>query len=236
MKQSIKMKNAALACGLAIFLVACGGRPVPLKPQVRVGPANGANPNRVLALPATCGSVEFTCPPSYISTVNSIVRSSMDFAGYALVESEQLRRDTRDREETHETEVVTHSSQSTAEVERTLDFDDKSSRSESSRTERRRSVVQLDGSNFEDLSVVERQEVLAQVGADGVLVARIVVGAQQSEWIPNQHIEVMVKLSVDSGRTMVWAARCMASSNDFSTVESALENATRCAVYGATGN
>lgn len=44
----------------------------------------------------------------------------------------------------------------------------------------------------------------------------------------------MVKLGVDHGRSMAWAARCVANARDFDSVSSAPENAARCAVHGAT--
>ena len=94
----------------------------------------------------------------------------------------------------------------------------------------------LDGPGFDDLSIDERHEVLAGSGADGVLVVRIVVGGQVGVWVPNQNVEVTVRLGADQGDVMVWAARCTASSNDFSTVDAALENAARCAIHGATGH
>ena len=97
------------------------------------------------------------------------------------------------------------------------------------------SFVVLDGPGFEDLSVDERHAVLDKSGADAVLSVRVVIGGQMGVWEPNQNVEVMVKLGVNRGDAMAWAARCTASSNVFATVDAALENAARCAIYGATG-
>lgn len=226
------MTRLALALALAS---ACGStNQVQLRPQVQLGPASHEQATKVLALSATCGSVEFECPDEYVAVVDGIVRSTMDFAGYTLVEPRTLRDENRDRHETREKEVIETENASSTRVERTLDFDDEVISSGSSRTTRKRTVTVLTGSNFEDLDVGTRKKVLAEAGADSVLTVRIVVGAEVGVWAPNQNVEVMVKLGVEGGDAMAWASRCIASSNDFSTVNAALENAARCAVYGGT--
>jgi hypothetical protein len=91
----------------------------------------------------------------------------------------------------------------------------------------------LDGPGFDDLTIDARHAVMEKSGADSVVSVRIVVGGQLGLWVPNQSVEVMVKLGVNQGDTMAWASRCTASSNDFSTVTLALENAARCAMRGA---
>ena len=70
----------------------CGGSGphAPLTPEVLRGEAAHVQPQRVLALSASCGSVEFPCPDAYVKTVDEIVRSSMDFIGYALVQPDKL--------------------------------------------------------------------------------------------------------------------------------------------------
>lgn len=209
--------------------------PVALMPQVQAGPGYQTRPTRVLALSASCGSVDFQCPPEYGSTVDGIVRSGLEFAGYAVVQPDQLRLETRQRHETHESERSQSASQASTKVERTLDFDDNISSSHATQSASQRSTIILDGPGFDDLTVAERQQVLTDAGADGVLSVRIVVGALVGGWTPNQDVEVMVKLGVDDGDTMAWASRCTASSNDFSTANAALENAARCAISAATG-
>lgn len=209
--------RVALVLGLAV--AGCGpmaATPPPLRPEVRHGPAAGARPGRVLVLPAACGAVDQPCPRSYVQTVDAIVRGGLEFAGYSLVESERLRSETRQRHEEHGRTTT-------------------SSQSPPSATTTETSLVVLDGPGFEDLSVDERHAVLEGSGADAVLSVRIVVGGQMGVWVPNQHVEVMVKLGVNHGDAMAWASRCTASSNDFTTVDAALEHAARCAVYGATG-
>ncbi len=210
--------------------------PTHLAPQVQLGPGQRTRPQRVLVLAASCGSVDYRCPREYGDTVDGIVRGGMEFAGYALVDTADLRNVTRQRHETHETERTTSASRTDTTTERPLDFDDHSTTVARSESETTHSVVDLDGPAFEDLTVAERRDLLREAGADAVLVVRVVVGATTGVWTPDQNVEVLIKLGVDDGGTMAWASRCMASSEQFSNVRSALENAARCAVSGATGH
>lgn len=231
-------RSPLLACAaLVVSLSGCTTQRQPpvLHPQVQPGPAAQARPTRILVLPAACGSVESQCPPSYITTVDTIVRGGLEFVGHNLVESEALLNQTRERHEQQDSKTTTDSTTSRTENQRTLGFDDAvNHQSDSVHTEQSRSVT-LDGPIFEDLSVGERHELLQQVGADAVLSVRIIIGGTIGIWVPNQNVEVMVKLGVAQGDAMAWASRCMASSNDFTTVDAALEAAARCAIYGATG-
>jgi hypothetical protein len=206
-----------------------------LAPEVQRGPAADARPARVLVLHAACGSVERKCPKSYIDAVDAIVRGNLEFAGYRVIEAETLFAHTRQRHEEHTTDTTTTDSHTTTHVERTFAPDERITRDAHSTTTRDASVVVLDGSTFYDLAIDERRELLAKVDADGVLSVRIVVGGQMGVWMPNQTVEVMVKLGVNEGDTMAWASRCAASSNQFATVDAALEHAARCAVFGGTG-
>jgi hypothetical protein len=203
--------------------------------QVQAGPGSQTRATRVLSLSASCGSVDFECPPEYIETVDGIVRSTMEFAGYSLVEPRTLRVETRERTETREREVVESDRSSRTTENRPLDFDRDVTSESRSRTTRTTSTTVLTGPGFDDLTVGERKQVLAEAGADSVLNVRVVVGARVGEWSPNQNVEVMVRLGVEGGDVMAWASRCSASSNTYSTVNAALENAARCAVYGGTG-
>ncbi len=221
----------------AASLGACTAQRQPpvLHPQVQPGPAANAMPSRVLVLPAACGSVEAPCPQSYLSAVDAIVRGGLEFVGHNVVESEALLNETRQRHEERDTKTTDSVSESQTETNRALGFDETvTSRSSGTQVETNRRVV-LDGPTFEDLSVTERHEVLTKVGADAVVSTRIIVGGQIGVWTPNQNVEVMVKLGVQQGDAMAWASRCLASSNDFSSVDAALEAAARCAIYGATG-
>jgi hypothetical protein len=219
-----------------VALAACTPAPPPvLHPQVQPGPAAGVRPNRVLVLHAACGSVEQRCPQSYVEAVDSIVRGGLEFAGYHLVEAETLRNDTRQRHEEHSSTTTTTDNQSHVHHERTLAPDDHTYSQSHGSTTTATSFIVLDGPGFDDLSVDERRAVVEKAGADAVVSVRIVVGGQIGLWVPNQNVEVMVRLGANLGDSMAWASRCTASSNEFTTVDAALEHAARCAVYGGTG-
>jgi hypothetical protein len=222
--------------GLAFLAVAvptmgCGGHTVTLVPQVHPGPGRTMRPERILALSASCGAAERSCPRQHIELVDSIVRAELDFAGLTIVEPERLRAEARERQETHETERQTHASTTVVNEDPDIGFGRTTTIENTSASERETVTIVLDGSAFEDLTIPEQRAVLAQAGTDSVVTVRIVVGAQGA-WTRNQEVEVMVKLRVDHGKTMAWASRCAASSNDFAAVSGALEHATRCAVRG----
>jgi hypothetical protein len=232
------MTTSHLPALAALALAACGGgptRPPVLYPQVQPGPAAQVRPNRVLVLPAACGDVEATCPRSYITAVDAIVRGGLEFVGHNLVESETLLSQTRQRHEEQGRKTTTTDSASSTSYHRPRFDDAGHSQSSSSTTTETTSSIILDGPTFEDLAIGERQAVLQQAGADAVVSVRIIIGGSIGVWAPNQNVEVMVKLGVDHGDVMAWASRCLASSNDFTTVDAALEAAARCAIYGGTG-
>ncbi len=221
---------------LALSTAGCGGHhgPPVLHPQVQPGPAAAYKPTRILVLPAACGSVELPCPTSYIEAVDAIVRGGLEFVGHNLVESESLFAQTRQRHEEINSKTTTSDASSATNLDHPLFDETISSGSSSVTTESSRQVI-LDGPTFEDLAVLERHQVLKDAGADSVLSVRIIVGGRMGVWMANQNVEVMVKLGVNQGDDMAWASRCMASSNDFKTVDAALEAAARCAIYGGTG-
>ncbi|HEY4177951.1 MAG TPA: hypothetical protein VGM90_13985 [Kofleriaceae bacterium] len=220
---------------IALLLAACVAqvRPAPT-PEVQGGPAEGARPGRILVLEPSCGGLEEKCPQTYVRTVDNMVRASLEFKGLAVVDPDHLRLETRQRHETREVADAT-SHEDTA-TNSGFDHSVRSTKDTSSSSEK--TTIVLDGPGFDDLTPAERDAALDQAGADSIVVTRVVVGAQQG-WnpnVPNQTVEVMVRLAVNRGDTMVWASRCSASSSEYSTITAALEQATRCAVYGGTGN
>ncbi|MEO8703887.1 MAG: hypothetical protein ABI867_27810 [Kofleriaceae bacterium] len=230
-----------MKAALLVVLVACvaPSSPPVLHPEVQAGPAAAAKPNRVLVLHAACGSVEQRCPRAYIDAVDAIVRGGLEFAGYNLVEGETLRNQTRERHEEHTSETTTTNHASRTHVQRDWAPDDHITSTSQGGSTKETSLVVLDGPGFEDLAVDERRDVLDKAGADAVLSVRIVIGGQIGVWVPNQNVEVMVKLGVNLGAdassdAMAWASRCSASSNEFATVDAALEHAARCAIQGGT--
>ena len=154
-----------------------------------------------------------------------------EFAGYALVQPDQLKLDTRGRTEEIVTMEAQSSSHGSTSYEKTLSRDSTSTSDGSQQSSSRTTTTKLDGSIFEDLSVADRQEVIRQSGADAVATVRVVIGGLQMSWTSGNHnVEVMVKLGVNQGDTMAWASRCIATSEQFTTIEAALEAASRCAM------
>ncbi len=224
------------AAFLLVSLVGCTSpKPPVLHPQVQYGPAAQIKPKRVLVLQSMCGSLEARCPKEYEQSVDAIVRSGLEFAGYSIVDSEKLRLAARTRHEEHTSETNTTKTVSETEIVRPLILlDENATTATTTETTKDITYVVLDGSNFEDLSIDEKHQVIDKAGTDSVVSVRIVIGGKIGVWVPNQNVEVMVKLGVNRGDEMAWASRCTASSNDFTTVTAALEQAARCAMHGAT--
>jgi hypothetical protein len=228
------MRLALVAVPL-LFVAGCvaSSRPQPvLVADVRSGPGVAIHPKRTLALSATCGSVEWRCPKSYVDTVDGIVRGGLEFEGHALIQSDELLASTRARHEEVKTSSTTTNASSVSTTGGLLVPDVEERSASASQTDVYDRLVVLDGPTFEDLALGERQQLLRDAGAEGVLTVRIVVGGDRGLWGPDQDAEVMIKLAVDAGETMAWAARCTASSNDFGKIETALEQAARCAING----
>ncbi len=225
-----------LALVVLSLAAACTPTRLPaLQPQVNYGPAASVKPKRVLVLQATCGSVEGVCPPQYQTAVATIVMSGLEFAGYGVVDSTTLRLAARKRHEEHTTTETKTTTASETEIVRPLViFDQTTANATTTESKTDVTYVVLDGANFEDLSVDERHQVIEKSGTDSVATVRIVIGGKVGAWVPNQNVEVMVKLGVHRGDEMAWASRCVASSNDFTTATAALEHAARCAMHGAT--
>lgn len=225
-----------LSCLAVFYAISCAPTRLPaLQPQVQYGPAASVKPKKVLVLQATCGSLEGLCPKGYLDTVGAIVISGLEFAGYAALDSTTLRLAARTRREENTTTTTKTSTASKVEIVRPLIVFDSTTKSQTTtETTTDVSYVVLDGANFEDLSIDEKHEVIEKSGSDSLATIRIVIGGKVGAWVPNQNVEVMVKLGVHRGDDMAWASRCTASSNDFTTVTGALEHAARCAMQGAT--
>jgi hypothetical protein len=222
----------------ALSLAACTPPPLPvLVPEIHGGPGAAARPEKILVLGASCGSLEYHCPTELTTAADAIVRGGFEFAGFAVVDSDQLRATNRARHEEHRDEEQTTHSLSHTDDEHDLSPFDRHVTSTTSTTARDHSdLVVLDGPSFEDLSVEERRALFARSGADAVAKVRVVIGGTHGTmWSPEQPIETIVTLWVDRGETMAWAARCTTTAGRFQTITSALEHVTRCAIDGVSG-
>lgn len=220
--------SPALAVILAFIPFGCATSQVALTPELRTGPAFARKPARILVGPPTCGSLEYPCPDEYVDTVRAIVQGGLEFQGYSVVDEKQLLITSRQRFETQDTIDRTVKSDGATTHWTLLPSETVTKGETTERTVKKH--IELTGSTFEDLPTRERQAVLNEAGADGVVMVRVIVGAQSSVWSQSQDVEVTLKLGVDAGDTMVWAARCVAPSGKFASAKAAVEHATRCAM------
>ena len=223
-------------CSLVVLTACASKQPgAVMEPQAMVGPAAGP-PGRVLVLTASCGGLEAECRDSWAPAVDAIVTGSLDFHGYNTIDPATLRKDERERQETTTTTDdyhESHSSGSSTEVGvvAIIPFVSAGTSSGSSVTisrTRHRTIV-LEGANFEDLRLEDRQQLMTLAGASSILTTRVIVGATYNSWTQAQVVEVVIKLAAADTGEMRWSTRCAASSGDYATVDAAIEGATRCA-------
>jgi hypothetical protein len=223
----------------SILFAACGGTtPAPQRPLTAEslhGPATGPA-GRVLVITATCGSLETECRNTWAPTVDQIVLGGLEFRGYDTIDPQMLRKDERKRDEKIE-EFDSKQTHEASDKGGGIGFigvlpiggaGGSQSASVSILSSRHRTVV-LQGANYEDLRLEDKQALMKLVGAGTVATTRVVVGANYGTWSVAQNVEVVVKLAAADTGDMRWASRCTASSVDYPNVEAAIENAARCA-------
>ena len=226
-------------CFLTVMVAACGGATAtsgrPLTAEVLQGPAAGPS-GKVLVVTATCGSLEAECRDTWAPTVDQIVLGGLEFRGYDTINPESLRKDERKRDEKIEEhdERVEHSS---SEAGGGIGFigilpiggGGAAQRASLTIRKSRHKTIILQGANYDDLRLEDKQQLMQLAGANTVVTTRVVVGANYSVWTTAQMVEVIVKLAAADTGAMRWSTRCSASSSDYPTVEAAIENAARCA-------
>lgn len=232
----------ATTATLLVVAAACASKQpgAVLAPQAMIGPAAGP-PGRVLVLTASCGSLETECRDSWAPAVDAIVTGSLDFHGYNTIDPDALRKDERIRHETVETtDDRTETSSSTESAEAgvigiiPVAAIGASASSSVTVTRTRHKTVVLEGASFEDLRLEDRAALMAMAGANSVLTTRVIVGADYSAWSHAQVVEVVIKLAAADTGEMRWSTRCAASSDEYASVDAAIEGATRCAAGAFT--
>jgi hypothetical protein len=174
----------------------------PIATQSRTGPASARTLHRIVALPATCGSLQIlmaplpgstnspaqqtyandrataTCGRDGLAGIDQVVRSELDFAGYQIIDAERLNAVTASRHEiAARTNAMTHHS------------------------------VATEGARFEDATPREQADILRELGADGVLATRVWFG--NSVGTGGRHdVAVQVRLAASADRALAWARRC----------------------------
>jgi hypothetical protein len=213
---------------LAIAMLAVAGcasvELAPMRDEVRSGPAKSRALHRVVALPATCGSMQetfnmqrtssgnarqaymqdsviATCQAQALTAVDQVIRSNLEFAGYDVIDVDKLNAVTATRHEV----IARHG-------ELTTD------------------TIETRGSLFEDATPREQRAILNELGADGVLVTRVWFGAGAGAG--NRHdVTVQTRLAATTDRELAWAHRCKL---EIAVVGDAvaLDQVARCAIAG----
>lgn len=232
---------------LATLLTACGSTqtsqmssengapPAPLHAEAMRGPAAGPA-GRVLVITTFCGSLMDECRDTWAPTVDQIVTGALEFRGYATIDPETLRKDERQREERVE-EASSRHENTTSDRAGGAGFiglipiggAGAADHHELTVSKSRHKTIILQGANFDDLRIEDKQALMRLAGAQTVATIRVVVGANYGTWTMAQTVEVVVKLAAAETGDMRWSTRCMASSVDYPNVEAAIENAARCA-------
>lgn len=212
-----------------------GAPSAPLHADAMRGPAAGPA-GRVLVITTFCGSLMEECRDTWAPSVDQIVTGALEFRGYATIDPETLRKDERRRQETIEqtdSRTESHASESGGGVGfigiLPIAGAGASERHSLTVSKSRHKTVVLEGANFEDLRLEDKQALMKLAGAQSVATIRVVVGANYGTWTMAQNVEVVVKLAAADTGDMRWSTRCMASSVNYPNVELAIENAARCA-------
>lgn len=208
--------------GTACAMCACASvEMAPDRIRVNRGPAHGAALRRVLALPATCGTLAAgapqevpdskvklfsECEPAVLAGVDTNVRSALEFQGYQVIDGERVNATTMER-----TEVRTTTRSGAYE-------------SESSEVERR-------GSAFADAPPRIQDQILTELGADGLLNTRVWIGATHGV-MGRRRVEVQVRLLEVPSRRLVWARRCEIEVAGLTSDAGAMHRASTCAARG----
>jgi len=223
----------------SILLAACGGTTTapqrPLMAESLRGPAAGPA-GKVLVITATCGSLETECRNTWAPAVDQIVLGGLEFRGYDTIDPQTLRKDERKRDERieeHDSKETNNASQVAGGIELVgilpIGAAGGSKSSSVSISSSRHRTIVLQGANYEDLRLEDKQALMKLAGAATVATTRVVVGANYGTWTIAQNVEVVVKLAAAETGDMRWSSRCTASSVDYPNVEAAIENAARCA-------
>jgi hypothetical protein len=189
-------------------------------PQIhtRSGSVPLASIHRIVALPATCGSLagqlvpdangggvhpeQRECPPAALDGIDQAIRARFDFAGFQVIDSATVNAATASRRE-----VI-----------------DRSGGDSEATTER---VV----ATFDDATPVEQAAILHQLGADALLSARVWVGADIANG-SRRSVSVQIRLVTADRRALVWERRCVLETG-LELEPATIDRGARCAMEGA---
>lgn len=215
----------ALLCAGALSSACISVELTPSIVRDRAGPAFAHPVRRIVALPSTCGTLSSVamatgdpsisiyvprekCAAPALFAVDQLLRSNLELGGFNVIDSERVNAVTSARHEVQERRqygsgVVTGTD-----------------------------TVERRGARFEDATPNEQRELLAELGAQGVLTTRISIGASVGAG-QRRTVTVQLQLLEMPDRTLVWARRCEKEIGGLlDTDEIAMEGAARCASEG----
>jgi hypothetical protein len=181
------------------------------------GPAAAGPVRRVVALGASCGSLQLhlvepasstttlevqECARDALTGTDQTIRSALDFAGYEVIDAEQVNAVTARRREV----AVRHGIMVTR-------------------------TTRTTGATFVDATPAEQTEILKELRADGMLAARVWIGAGVG-FSSRRTVSVQLRLTTSTDRALVWARRCEIEVG-VEQDPSAMQRAARCAAEGA---
>lgn len=189
--------------------------------RARMGPAAQRPLHRVVARPASCGTLSSIaipnagdpqhshwetramCSADAMTATDVAIRSILEFGGFEIIDSERVNAVTATR---HEVE------------ERKAFYTTK--------------TTEQEGARFEDATPFEQADILRELGAEGVLTTRIWIGADVG-FGQRRTVAVQVRLVAISDGALVWARRCEFEVGGLvATDDVAMERGARCAIEG----
>jgi hypothetical protein len=193
----------------------------------------------VVALPATCGSLttvrietsdpdhprweqRSACSGVAMKAVDNAIRSGLEFGGFAIIDSENVNAVTGTRQEierrSREYRTTMTGTETAPEIASAAVSGEKTS--------------EVRGARFEDATPLEQNAILGQLGAQGLLNARISIGASIGAG-QRRTIVLQLQLLEMPTRALVWARRCeLEVGGLMATDELAMERAASCAAEG----
>lgn len=234
------MVSRTCFASLVLALSACASSEL-LPPRLyeRAGPASAHSIRRVVALPATCGTFDLTPTPAtaeeearlgartvlrHLGTcaahatagVDQALRASLEFGGFSVIDSEKVNALTATRQE-----IIQRTSHRQQQQQLPADTSQSESRS-----------VEVIGARFADATPREQEAIIAELGATGLVQARIAIGAGVGIGTRRTAI-VQVRLLEMPSRQLAWARRCEVEVGGLmERDEVAMERGIRCAIEG----
>lgn len=236
-----RLPHVALA---ALALCACAS--VELAPRdlrTRRGPAAARPVRRVVALPATCGTLAFPAPQTAEAAAPPEQPTAPDPANpyhswrmFSLCDDAQLAGvDARVRAllEFRGLDVI-DSERVNAEPRRRVERSESTTwriGAEPPATSGSREI-DVEGASFLDATPAMQEAIAHDLGADGLLNTRVWIGSPEG-MAGRRSVEVQVRLLHLPEQEMVWASRCAVEIGGVESDSQGMERAARCAVEGA---